>query len=400
MRELRPEWTRTRVGDLFDMQLGKMLSKEAAVGPSQREYLTNKNVQWNRLGFDELNYMSFSGSEREKFRLVHGDLLVTEGGEVGRTAIWEEQRGECYFQKSLHRLRSRGAIEPRYMLHYMAYAARHGLFVDGVSQTSIAHLPQDKFAEHLVSHPVEVSEQRRIVAIIDAVLTQERAIEASIAKLRSVRQGALLTSMAAVQSEGSPAGWARVPLRDVVPAAEYGISEALDRDHQGVPVLRMNNIQDGRPELSEMRYSPVPVTERLELRSGDVLFNRTNSIDHIGKACIWRDEIPKATFASYLVRINPDRSRLIPEYLVEWLMHPVIRQRVRSISTIAVQQVNVNPTRLRELEIDLPVDLEEQRRIIDFLYSCDEQIHDEQEELAKLRDLKQGLVDDLLSDKA
>lgn len=382
------------------MQIGKKLNKEASAGLEQYEYVTNKNVQWNLIRFDELNRMSFSAAERNRFRLLPGDLLVTEGGEVGRTAIWEGQRSDCYFQMSLHRLRTRGAIEPRYMLHYMSYAARHGLFADGVSQTSIAHLPQDKFAEHLVPHPVELTEQRRIVGIIDAASAQERAIEKSIAKLRSVRQGALLTSMAAVQSEGSPAGWARVPLRDVVPAAEYGISEALDRDPQGVPVLRMNNIQDGRPELSEMRYSPVPVTERLELRSGDVLFNRTNSIDHIGKACIWRDEIPKATFASYLVRINPDRSRLIPEYLVEWLMHPVIRQRVRSISTIAVQQVNVNPTRLRELEIDLPVDLEDQRRIVDFLHSCDEQIHDEQEELAKLRGLKLGLVDDLLSGEA
>ncbi|MFG2207702.1 restriction endonuclease subunit S [Streptomyces sp. NPDC048638] len=396
MRELRSGWARTRVGDAFDMQLGKMLSKDAAVGPSQREYLTNKNVQWDRLSFDELNYMSFSESEREKFRLIHEDLLVTEGGEVGRTAIWEEQRAECYFQKSLHRLRTRGAIEPRYMLHYMAYAARHGLFVDGISQTSIAHLPQDKFAEHLVAHPVELGEQRRIVEVIDAVSGRERAIEASFAKLRSVRQGVLLASMASIGDNEPPAGWVRVPLKGVVPKAEYGISEALDRDPQGLPVLRMNNLQNGRPELSELRYSPIPVPERLELRRGDVLFNRTNSIDHIGKSAMWRDELPRATFASYLVRVNPDRSQLLPEYLVEWLMHPLIRQRVRSISTVAVQQVNVNPTRLRELEIDMPADLTEQRQIIDSLHSCDEQIEDERAELAKLRTLKLGLADDLL----
>lgn len=397
MRELRPGWALSRVGDLFDMQLGKMLSKEATAGPAQREYLTNKNVQWNRIGFEELNHMSFSGSERVKFRLLRGDLLVTEGGEVGRTAIWEEQRQECYFQKSLHRLRSRGGIDPRYMLHYMNYAARWKLFDDAVGQTSIAHLPQDKFAEHLVAHPVSLREQRRIVEVIEAVSAQEQAIEASIAKMRSVRQGALLASMSSVVEAEPLAGWARVPLKDVVPTAEYGISEALNQDPRGVPVLRMNNLQDGRPELSELRYSPVPVPNRLRLQYGDVLFNRTNSIDHIGKSAMWRDEIPEATFASYLVRINSDRTRLIPEYLVEWLMHPLIRQRVRAISTVAVQQVNVNPTRLREMDIDLPVEVAEQRRIIDSLNSCDGQIANEEAELAKLQALKLGLVDDLLA---
>lgn len=241
-----------------------------------------------------------------------------------------------------------------------------------------------------------LAEQRRIVEVVDAVSAQEHAIEASIVKLRDVRQGALLAAMASIGNGEPLPGWVRAPLKDLVPEAEYGISEALDKNPQGVPVLRMNNLANGRPELSDLKYSPVPAPARLELRYGDVLFNRTNSIDHIGKSGMWRDELPRAAFASYLVRINPDAARLIPEYLVEWLMHPVIRQRVRSISTVAIQQVNVNPTRLRELEIDMPIDPAEQRRIVASLYSCDEQIEGEQVELSKLRAVKQGLVDDLL----
>ncbi|MFE1237720.1 restriction endonuclease subunit S [Streptomyces tendae] len=239
--------------------------------------------------------------------------------------------------------------------------------------------------------------QRRVASILENVAAAERGIEKSIAKLRNVRRGALLASMEPVVSEKPAAGWARVPLKDIVPSAEYGISEALDGDARGVPVLRMNNIQNARIDADELRYCPVPVPSKLFLRRGDVLFNRTNSMEHIGKAAMWRDELPSATFASYLVRLIPDLQRVTPEYLVEWLMHPIVRQRVRSISTVAVQQVNVNPTRLRELEIDLPVDLAEQRRIVATLEACDEQIGREEEELNKLRELKQGLVDDLLS---
>lgn len=397
MREVAPGWMLSRVGDLFDMQLGKMLSKDASEGPEQRRYLTNKNVQWNRIDFEALNYMSFSSAERDKFCLSQGDLLVTEGGEIGRTAMWQGSHEECYFQKSLHRLRSRGQIDPRYMLHYMRYAVRWQMFTDSVGQTSIAHLPQDKFAEHLVLYPVDPGDQQRIISVLDSVTDLERKIEAAIAKLRSVRRGVLLAELVSVaRAEPSP-GWVRVLLKDVVPSVEYGISEALDRDAGGVPVLRMNNLQDGQVDVSELRYCPVPVPGRLLLRREDVLFNRTNSIEHVGKAAMWRDELLSATFASYLVRLIPDRQRVTPEFLVEWLMHPLVRQRVRSISTVAVQQVNVNPSRLRELEIDLPVDLAEQQRIVAMLEACDEQIEREDGELSKLRELKQGLADDLLS---
>ncbi|WP_219689820.1 restriction endonuclease subunit S [Streptomyces anatolicus] len=262
--------------------------------------------------------------------------------------------------------------------------------------TGLVNLKLNDYLEHPLLVP-PLGEQRRIVDVVRGYADAERGIEALIAKLRSVRQGALLASLEAVARTEPPPGWVRLPLKDVVPAAEYGISEALDRDAGGVPVLRMNNIQGGRVQVGELRYCPVAVPERLYLRQGDVLFNRTNSIDHIGKAALWRDELPGATFASYLVRLNPDVRRVLPEYLVEWLMHPVIRQRVRAISTVAVQQVNVNPSRLRNMEIDLPESLDEQREIIATLEACDAQIARESQELDKLRKLKQGLVDDLLS---
>ena len=257
-------------------------------------------------------------------------------------------------------------------------------------------LPQSELKSVLIPCP-PMSDQRRIVEVLAGLAELERGIEVSITKLRNVRRGALLASMEPVASSRPSTGWARVPLKKSVPSVEYGISEALGRDARGVPVLRMNNIQSARIDMDDLRYCPVPVPLKLFLRRGDVLFNRTNSMEHIGKAAMWRDELQSATFASYLVRLIPDLQRVTPEYLVEWLMHPLVRQRVRSISTVAVQQVNVNPTRLRELEIDLPVDLSEQRRIVATLEACDEQIGREEEELNKLRELKQGLVDDLLS---
>lgn len=329
-----------------------------------------------------------------------GDVLLnsTGAGTIGRSCLFDDE-GVFAVDSHVTALRARrDLVEPRWIdLILRSPWGQSRLETHCFSgSTNQVELSRTELSRTLIPVP-PLDEQRRIIQVIDTASAQEHAIEASIAKLRRMRQAILLDSLAPIGGSHPPRTWTRVPLREVVPKAEYGISEALDRGPQGLPVLRMNNLQNGRPELSELRYSSTPAPKGLELRYGDVLFNRTNSIEHIGKSAMWRAELPKATYASYLVRINPDADRLLPEYLTEWLMHPVIRQRVRSISTVAVQQVNVNPTRLRELHIDMPLELGEQRRIIDSLQSCDGQIDQERSGLVKLRKLKQGIMDDLLA---
>ncbi|GBP99929.1 hypothetical protein SSP531S_13330 [Streptomyces spongiicola] len=352
----------------------------------------------------QLKHAPSADFARHSAVLRDGDLLVSRANTrqlVGLAGIYRDIGVPCLYPDLMMRLRPSLDYLPEYLelvLRAPAGRARLVTLAQGTSD-SMVKISGAALGGLFVPALPRV-EQQRIIEVIDAVSAQERALQGSITKLQSVRQGTLLSAMLPLRGGEPPRGWVRVPLKDVVPVAEYGVSEALDRDSRGVPVLRMNNLAGGRPELSDLRYSPVAVSAKLELKYGDVLFNRTNSIDHIGKSGMWRGELPKASFASYLVRINPDASRLTPEYLVEWLMHPTIRQRVRSISTVAVQQVNVNPTRLRELEIDMPKEPAEQRRIVDSLYACDAQISAECEELAKLRALKSGLIDDLLNGAA
>ncbi|MFI7537484.1 restriction endonuclease subunit S [Streptosporangium sp. NPDC049376] len=380
--------------------MGKQLSPASQGATGQFPYLRVANVLRGRIDYADVKTMGFSLREREIYGLKPGDILLNEGQSldlVGRSAIYGGGEGEFCFQNTLVRFRSGDHVLPAYAQAIFERWLDTGVFAAIAKQTtSIAHLGGERFSA-LKFPLLALAGQQRIIEVADALLRQERVIMALIEKLQGIRLGVLLDAMARMDLGKPPVNWIRVPLKEVIPKVDYGISEALDRDSRGVPVLRMNNINEGRTELTDLRYSPTPVPEKLELRHGDVLFNRTNSIDHIGKSCMWREEIPRATFASYLVRINPDTSRLIPEYLVEWLMHPSIRQKIRSISTVAVQQVNVNPTRLRELEIDMPANLAEQRRIVDRLLACDEQVESARTELAKLGKLKQGIVDDLLS---
>ena len=182
------EWECRRIGELFSVQLGKMLSKASKVGDSPLPYLGNKNVQWGRVDLTNLQVMDFNERERKRFLLSKGDLLMCEGGDIGRSAIWECELSECYYQKAIHRLRVlEGRYEPRLLLEYMRFAKAQGLLTEYVSQTSIAHLTKEK----LESVPVPVpplSEQRKIVGLIASTDKKITAIEDRHAKLESLKK--------------------------------------------------------------------------------------------------------------------------------------------------------------------------------------------------------------------
>ena len=94
-------WQLQRLGDVFETQLGKMLSQKAHGGDAPRPYLRNKNVQWGSIDTSDMLQMDFSEREKAKFLLRSGDLLVCEGGAPGRSAIWNGTINECYYQKAL-----------------------------------------------------------------------------------------------------------------------------------------------------------------------------------------------------------------------------------------------------------------------------------------------------------
>ncbi|GAA4444192.1 restriction endonuclease subunit S [Novipirellula rosea] len=134
-------WPVVPFGDACESRLGKMLDAKQQTGKHLRPYLRNTNVQWNRFSLGEVSEMDFNGADQEEFRLLNGDLLVCEGGEVGRAAIWRDELTECYFQKALHRVRPKPDMAvPEYVLHFLWQTGRSGGFGFLTSQATIAHL--------------------------------------------------------------------------------------------------------------------------------------------------------------------------------------------------------------------------------------------------------------------
>lgn len=163
------EWDVQRVGNIFDIQLGKMLNKLAKTGKWMAPYLGNRAVQWDFVDCSAIEEMNFSPSEREKFSLIPGDLLVCEGGDVGRTAMWRGELEDCYFQKAIHRLRPKSdRAMPAFMLRFMRFAKENGYFREFTSQSSIAHLTQEKLSAIPMLLP-KPDEQKRIAERFDAI---------------------------------------------------------------------------------------------------------------------------------------------------------------------------------------------------------------------------------------
>ena len=162
-------WELISIEDLFETQLGKMLSRKSKAGDSPKPYLRNKNVQWGRIDTGDMLQMDFNDREMEKFQLRKGDLLVCEGGEVGRTALWDGSINECYYQKALHRLRPKTKqITNEYMAHWMMFAFLHtNTYGVTGTRTTIAHLPEIKLKPLLVPTP-SPEERDMIVCTLDS----------------------------------------------------------------------------------------------------------------------------------------------------------------------------------------------------------------------------------------
>jgi type I restriction enzyme, S subunit len=193
-----------------------------------------------------------------------------------------------------------------------------------------------------------------------------------------------------------PKSWAASGLSTLVPRAVYGSSAGLVDDPNGVPVLRMNNIQAGRIDVSDLRYAKAEPIGSLLLKPGDLLFNRTNSMEHVGKAAIWQDELPKASFASYLVRLDNDPEKVRAAYLLSWLNLSTTQIEMRRYATPGVHQVNINPTNLRRLICPHPVVLAEQDAVLSVISGSDEVLRAERSCAAKLLKQRAGLMHDLL----
>ena len=170
-----------------------------------------------------------------------------------------------------------------------------------------------------------------------------------------------------VKMFGDPAdnqrGWKIEPLGNLCNLAQYGTSKKANDRAEGMPLLRMGNVTyDGYLDCAELKHVLLPSADiaKYELRVGDIVFNRTNSKDLVGKTGLWDGRYP-AVAASYFIRLRLDESRVSPTFLWAFMNSAYMKRRFFNIARGAIGQANINAKELKSLLLPIPP-IETQRR--------------------------------------
>ena len=384
------DWTLSTVGDEFNVQLGKMLDADRNVG-IEKPYLGNRAVQWGRIDVSDVQNIRMTKADLEKFRLQRGDLLVCEGGEVGRAAIWNAEITECYYQKALHRLRPLRGYEPSLMLALLQLYASRGVLSNYVTQTSIAHLPKEKFVAITIPRP-EPEEQRAIAAALSDVDALISGLEKLIAKKRDLKQAAiqqLLTGQ--TRLPGFSGDWVHKQLGDVIrEISDGGTPSTSDSRNFGgdVPWVVIDDIQqkiaNTRTMLTEKGLQACAARRWPQ---GTLIVSTGATIGEVGilhVSAATKQGICGIIFDPLLAR---------PEYMQYWFV------KNKKLLLSKAQGSSIKEIRAPTL-VTLPVSIpgiDEQAAIAGVLNDMDVDIAIYQSRLAKTCELKQGMMQELLT---
>ncbi len=321
-----------------------------------------------------------------------GSVLIAMYGSIGKLGI----AGKRLTTNQAIAFTNPNPINGKYLFYYLMGERNNLLNLgSGATQQNISQTVIKAYLFPLAPHP----EQKRIVERIESLFTQ---LDAGVAGLKraqaalkryraSVLKAAcegrlvlqdpndepaeeLLKRILAEKADKIPApigdlpelpkGWVWARVGWLTLNMQYGTSEKANLNAAGIPVLRMGNIQAGSLDYNNLKYLPINTKglDKLVLEPGDLLFNRTNSAELVGKTAIYRENHPQATFASYLIRVQL-HPNVLPDNVSFHINSIYGRQFIASVVSQQVGQANVNGTKLANMPIPL-APFAEQHRIV------------------------------------
>ena len=414
--DIPESWEWVRLGEIFQHNTGKALNSSNKSGVLL-EYITTSNLYWDRFELENLRSMYFTENEIEKCQVSKGDLLVCEGGDIGRAAIWLKDYKIC-IQNHIHRLRSYVPLCTRFYYYvfflykYAGWIGGKGIGIQGLSSNALHSLLvpvppiaeqerivkrleiikplSDKyseaseqiqelnnlFPEHLKKSILQYAVQGKLVpqdpadepasVLLERIRTEkEKLIKAGKIK-RDKHESVIFRRDNSYYEKVDgierciddelpfeiPDSWEWTTIGTTCINIQYGSSRKSESTGT-MAVLRMGNIQNGRIDTQKLVYtSDKEEIAHYPLEYNDLLFNRTNSKELVGKTAIYKSEVP-AIYAGYLIRITP---LIDSDYLK---FYWVYCQNVRSD---AIGQSNINAEKLKNFIYPLPP-LHEQKRI-------------------------------------
>lgn len=284
---------RVKLGTICDTCLGKMLDAEKNKGTFQ-PYLANINVRWGTFDLRNLSLMKFQDDEQERYGLKYGDLVICEGGEPGRCAIWKDEIPNMKIQKALHRVRPHEDLDNRYLYYWFLVAGKNNLLDRYFTTTTIKHLPGDKLKDIEIDLP-DIILQKNIADVLSSLDDKIQLNSRIIAELEAMAKtiydywfvqfdfpnaegkpyrssGGSMEWNTQIKRE-IPKGWENGNLYDI---ADYinGLACQNFRPKEGedyLPIVKIKEMHEGVNKDTEMVSINIPDKNKIE--TGDILFS-------------------------------------------------------------------------------------------------------------------------------
>ena len=358
---------RVKLKDIFDLQMGKTPSR------SNLEYWNTTDYKWISIAdltktskyiFETKEYLSKSAIKDSGIKVIPANTVVMSFKlSIGKTAITKE---DMYSNEAIMAFKDKHVINiiPEYIFYLFKYKNWEECSNKAVMGKTLNKATLSEIEVEICS----IEKQRQIVNILDKIMSavdgrkQELQILDELIKARFVEMFG--------DPVKNPKGWEVVTIGDIVTEVRYGTSKPAVEGGK-YPYLRMNNLTaDGHLDLNDLKYIDIPddEIEKCVVRKGDVLFNRTNSIELVGKTVVF-DLQEDMIIAGYIIRVRLNK-RLLPEILSQYMNLEALKDILRSMAKGAVNQANINAQELQSIKVYIP-DMELQKQFIEMKNQVD-----------------------------
>lgn len=375
-----------------------------------------------KLDLSDIAYRTLSPQKLEEKRLSSSDILVERSGgsdtqPVGRVGYVTDEITDkkLAFANFIQRISLDETVDAKFVYYCLQQMYEMGITASMQFQTTgIRNLDWKFYLKTYLPKPTK-EDQTTIANILskvdETIASVQNSIFAAERLKKSLMQNLLTGKM---KPDGTyrtpdefyidekfgkvPIGWEVKSIDEISDFVQYGLNISSS-DNGQIPMLRMNNIVNGEMSDSPLVYVNLndQLLQQYELEAGDILFNRTNSMDLVGKVGVFR-LMGKYVFASYLIRVRVSKENN-PYYINLALNSYPIQCSLRSKATPAVSQANINSKSLRHTQIFKPKKKDEQDLVMSKIEEVEHVILQKNDKVKKLEQLKKSLMQNLLTGK-
>ena len=390
------EWKEYKLGEVTDSCLGKMLDAKKNKGMPQ-PYLANVNVRWGSFDLDNLPLMRFEDDENERYGLKYGDIVLCEGGEPGRCAIWKNQIPNMKIQKALHRIRCHENLDYQYLYYYLLWAGKRGLLEAYFTGTTIKHLPGDKLKIIPIKVP-SIATQKEIAKILSALDDKIELNNAINRNLEEQAQALFKNWFIDFAPFGGkmPEDWKEIPLKECCSAITDGVHNTVVDDPNGdFYLLSCKNIKGGLLSIGtdERRISKETFNKlrrRTKLAKGDILLS---SVGTVGEMLLLNRSPDNIEFQRSVAIIRANLDIVSPHFLYNSLISQ--KESIVNAAHGAVQQC-IFLSDIGDFKTILPAE-EYMEKYTDLVVPYFNEITKNQDECQYLKAIRDAMLPKLMS---